>query len=204
VDGTAPAARSGNDSLEQAGRRPPALLTRPRRALTIMVRALTRMARAWIRFRSCWRPRLRCSSGDSSLGLKAAIRASCSASRSSFFDSLSVMVGILRALATITWWPSCFSKRLIQGECVPHSSAMRRRAVPSKYRRKAASVLRTRSRSTTSPSLSTRQTWLKRSPTSIPIGISGLSFVVFLRPASLLILLIGWFPFAPSSALRTD
>jgi len=97
---------------------------------------------------------------DLALGLKAAIRASCWASRPSFFDSLWVMVGTLRALATITWWPSGFSKRLIQAEWLPHSTAMRRRGAPAKCRRNAASVQRTRPRSTTSPSSSTRQKWL--------------------------------------------
>ena len=63
-----PRTRVGSDSVEQAGSRPPALLTRPRSALTIMVRARTSVERAWIRFRSCCRSGLRCLSGASSLG----------------------------------------------------------------------------------------------------------------------------------------
>jgi hypothetical protein len=56
----------------------------------------------------------------------------------SLLDSEPVMAGILRALATITWWPSAVSKRLTQGAWVPHSRAMRRDSSPSKCRLSAA------------------------------------------------------------------
>ena len=45
-----------------------------------------------------------------------------------------------------------FEQRLTQGECVPHSSAIRCRGSPSKCRGKAISVLCMRPSSITSPS----------------------------------------------------
>ncbi|MGH9351631.1 MAG: hypothetical protein ACRD2G_05660 [Terriglobia bacterium] len=37
--------------------------------MAIMVRARTSVERTWIRFKSCWRSRLRCWTGESSLGI---------------------------------------------------------------------------------------------------------------------------------------
>src|SRR5260370_42670699 len=102
--GIAAGARAGSDSVEQAGRRPPILLTSPRSALSIMVRALTRVERAWIRFRSSWHAELRCWTGERSLGSWAAKRVNFSASLRSFFDSLTVIARVFRGLASIAWW----------------------------------------------------------------------------------------------------
>jgi hypothetical protein len=60
-------------------------------------------------------------------------------------------------LGTITSWPNSLSKRLIQGECVPVSSAIRLRAKAPKTARNAFALVRTRCSSWIWPDSSSTQ-----------------------------------------------
>src|SRR5262249_15959843 len=75
----------------------------------------------------------------------------------------------LRAFATITSCPNSLSKRLIQGEWVPISSAIRLRGMAPNTSRKAFAVVRTRCSSCMWPASSNTQYQLLRSPRSNPI-----------------------------------
>src|SRR5579871_913740 len=102
-------------------------------------------------------------------GSMRASRASvCASSRSSFLR-LSPISRTLRALATITSCPNSLSKRLIQGECVPISSAIRLRGIAPKTSCKAFAVVWTRCSNWIWPASSTTQYQLLRSPRSNPM-----------------------------------
>ncbi len=88
--------------------------------------------------------------------------------RSSFFR-LSPISRTLRALATITSCPNPLSKRLIQGECVPISSAIRLRGIAPKTSDNAFAFVRTRCSSCIWPDSSSTQYQLLRSPRSSPM-----------------------------------
>ncbi len=75
----------------------------------------------------------------------------------------------LRALATITSCPSSLSKRLIQGECVPVSSAMRLRGMAPKISCKVFAVVRTRRSNCIWPASSNTHYQLLRSLRSNPM-----------------------------------
>src|SRR5262249_18864339 len=92
----------------------------------------------------------------------------CASSRSSFFR-LSPISRTLRAFATITSCPNSRSKRLIQGECVPISSATRLRGMAPKTSCNAFALVRTRCSNCICPASSTTQYQLLRSPKSNPM-----------------------------------
>src|SRR6478672_10863315 len=141
----------------------------PRAALTNPVRVRTRLARARIIIRSACACALRCFTGYNNSGSIRASRASvCASSRSSFLR-LSPINRTLRALATITSCPNSPNKRLIHGECVPISSAIRLRGIPPKTSCNAFAVVRTRCSSWIWPVSSTTQYQLLRSPRSNPM-----------------------------------
>ncbi len=136
--------------------------------LTSPVRARTSPARARIIVRSACACALRCFTGYSNSGSIRASRASvCASSRSSFLR-LSPISRTLRALATITSCPNSLSKRLIQGECVPISSAIRLRGMAPNTSRNAFALVRTRCSSCIWPDSSSTQYQLLRSPRSNP------------------------------------
>jgi len=70
--------------------------------------------------------------GRQQLGIVGGKPANFSASLRSFLDSLPAMARISRAFATHTWCPMSRNIRLTQGECVPHSMAIRCLASPAK------------------------------------------------------------------------
>src|SRR5580704_351355 len=143
-------------------------LASPRAVLTNPVRARTRPARARIIIRSACACALRCFTGYSNSGSIRANRASvCASSRSSSLR-LSPISRTLRAFATITSCPNSTSKRLIQGECVPISSATRLCGIAPKTSCKAFAVVRTRCSSCIWPDSSSTQYQLLRSPRSNP------------------------------------
>jgi hypothetical protein len=82
---------------------------------------------------------------------------------------LSAISRTLRAFATITSCPNSLNRRLIQGECVPISSAMRLRGMAPKTSCNAFAVVRTRCFSCIWPASSSTQYQLLRSPRSSPI-----------------------------------
>ena len=123
---------------------PRKLFASPRAMLTSPVRARTSPARARINVRSACACALRCFTGYSNSGSIRANRASVCASRRSSFLRLSPISRTLRAFATITSCPNSLSIRLIQGECVPISSAMRLRGIVPKTSCNAFAVVRTR------------------------------------------------------------
>ena len=88
--------------------------------------------------------------------------------RSSFLR-LSPISRTLRAFATITSCPSSLSNRLIQGECVPISTAIRLRAIAPKTSRNAFAFVRTRCSRCIWPASSSTQYQLLRSPRSNPM-----------------------------------
>src|SRR5208283_1037124 len=92
----------------------------------------------------------------------------CASSRSSFLR-LSPISRTLRAFATITSCPNSLSKRLIQGECVPISSAIRLRSIAPKTSRNAFALVETRCSRCIWPASSTAQYQLLRSPRSNPM-----------------------------------
>src|SRR5579864_4156035 len=141
----------------------------PRAVLTSAVRARTSPARARIVMRSACACTLRCFTGYSNSGSILANRASvCASSRSSFLR-LSPISRTLRAFATITSCPKSLSKRLIQGECVPISSAIRLRGMAPKTSCNTFAVVRTRCSSCIRPASSSTQYQLLRSPRSSPM-----------------------------------
>src|SRR5208337_829355 len=145
------------------------LLASPRAVLTSPVRVRTRPARARIIIRSACARALRCFTGLSNSGSIRASRASvCASSRSSFLR-LSPISRTLRAFATITSCPNSLSKRLIQGECVPISSAIRLRSIAPKTSRNAFALVETRCSRCIWPASSTAQYQLLRSPRSNPM-----------------------------------
>jgi Zn-dependent protease len=75
----------------------------------------------------------------------------------------------LRAFATITSCPNSLSKRLIQGECVPISSAIRLRGIAPKTSSNPFAVVRTRCSNCICPASSSTQYQLLRSPRSSPM-----------------------------------
>ena len=85
-----------------------------------------------------------------------------------FFPALPIN-RTLRALATITSCPNSLSKRLIQGECVPISSATRPRGRPPNVACRAFTVVAILCSNTTAPLSSRTQYPLLRSPGSNPI-----------------------------------
>src|SRR6476659_8738403 len=141
----------------------------PRAALTNPVRVRTRLARARIIIRSACACALRCFTGYNNSGSIRASRASvCASSRSSFLR-LCPISRTLRALATITSCPNSLSRRLIQGECVPISSAIRLRGIGPKTSCNTFAFVRTHCSSCTWPASSTTQYQLLRSPRSNPM-----------------------------------
>src|SRR5215470_1626698 len=144
-------------------------LGRPRAVFTSPVRARTSPARARIIIRSACACALRCFTGYSNWGSIRASRAKvCASSRSSFLR-LSPISLTLRAFATITSCPNCLSKRLIQGECVPISSAIRLRGMVPKTSCNAFAFVRTRCSNCICPASSNTQYQLLRSPRSSPM-----------------------------------
>src|SRR4029077_11658209 len=95
---------------------------------------------------------------------RARVRAS---SRSSFLR-LSPISRTLRAFATTTSCPNSLSKRLIQGECVPISSAIRLCGSSPKTSRNPFACVRTRCSRCIWPDSSSTQYQLLRSPRSNP------------------------------------
>jgi hypothetical protein len=75
----------------------------------------------------------------------------------------------LSCVATITSCPNSLSTRLIQGECVPISSAMRLRGIASKTSRNAFAVVRSRCSNWIWPASSNTQYQVLRSPKSRPV-----------------------------------
>src|SRR5215469_14466798 len=138
-------------------------------AFTKLARARTRPARAPIIIRSACAGALRCFTGYSNSGSILASRANvCASSRSSFLR-LSPINRTFRALATITSCPNALSKRLIQGECVPISSATRLRGMAPKTSCNPFAVVRTRCSSCIRPASSSTQYHELRSPRSSPM-----------------------------------
>src|SRR5579863_4474675 len=87
------------------------------------------------------------------LGIDPASRAkACASSRSSFFR-LSPISRTLRAWATITSCPNSLRSRLIQGECVPVSNAIRLRGMAPKTSCNTFAVVRTRYSSCIRPAI---------------------------------------------------
>src|SRR5690348_3146449 len=153
----------------QPRNRSPKLLAKLRTVLTSPVRARTSPARARIIIRSACACALRCFTGYSNSGSIRASRAKvCASSRSSFLR-LSPISRTLRAFATITSCPHCLSKRLIQGECVPISSAIRLRGMVPKTSCNAFAFVRTRCSNCICPTSSSTQYQLLRSPKSSPM-----------------------------------
>src|SRR5215813_11087913 len=93
----------------------------------------------------------------------------CLRIRRSSFLRLSPISRTLRAFATITSCPNLLSKRLIQGECVPISSAMRLPGIVPKTSCYAFALVRTRCSNWICPASSSTQYQLLRSPRSNPI-----------------------------------
>src|ERR1700726_1432009 len=137
--------------------------------LTSPVRARTNPARARINVRSACACTLRCFTGYSNFGSIRANRASVCASRRSSFLRLSPINRTLREFATITSCPKSLSIRLIHGECVPISSAIRLRGIVPKTPCSAFAVLRTLCSNWIWPASSTTQYQLLRSPRSNPM-----------------------------------
>ena len=75
----------------------------------------------------------------------------------------------LSCVATITSCPNSLSTRLIQGECVPISSAMRLRGIASKTSRNAFAVVRSRCSNWIWPASSNTQYQVLRSPKFRPV-----------------------------------
>src|SRR5205807_9678785 len=107
--------------------------------------------------------------GRSSSGSIRAKRASMCASSLSSFRVLWLISLICRALATITSCPHPLSNRLIQGECVPTSSAIRQRPKAPHNCVIPFLVLGTLRSNSTLPSWSIAQQRLVLSPRSMPI-----------------------------------
>jgi hypothetical protein len=82
---------------------------------------------------------------------------------------LSPIKRTLRACATITSCPNSLNNRLTQGECIPASSATRQRGIAPNTSRIAFGVVLSFCSSSTSPTSSSRQYQLDRSPRSRPI-----------------------------------
>src|SRR5580693_4050724 len=133
---------------------------------------------------------LRCFTGYSNSGSILANRASvCASSRSSFLR-LSPISRTLRAFATITACPNSLSKRLIQGECVPISSAIRQRGISPKTSRNAFAFVRTLRSSRIWPGSSSTQYQLLRSPRSNPTVNFGCEIFLLGFAATVLIFFI--------------
>src|SRR5579863_4180098 len=128
-----------------------------------------RPARARIIIRSACACALRCFTGYSNSGSIRANRASVCASRRSSFLRLSPINRTLRAWATITSCPNSLRSRLIQGECVPVSSAIRLRGMAPKTSCNTFAVVRTRYSSCIRPASSSTQDQALRSPRSSPM-----------------------------------
>jgi hypothetical protein len=95
-----------------------------------------------------------------------------------------------RAFATITSCPNPFSKRLIHGECVPVSSAIRQRGIAPKTSCNAFAFVRTRCSSRICPASSTMQYQLLRSPRSSPMVSLGSEIFLLCCAATVLIFFI--------------
>ena len=128
--GSASIARLPNVPVIDLGRRRPNPLAMLRALLISNVRARRIASRARITANSVCCSALRCSTGASSRTSARASRASLRASTGSFLVSLEVIHFSSRGLATITSCPSCFNSRLIQADCAPASSAIRRGSPP--------------------------------------------------------------------------
>src|SRR6185369_13072201 len=115
----------------------------------------------------------------------------CASSRSSFLR-LSPISRTLRAFATITSCPNSLSKRLIQGECVPTSRAIRLCGSWPKTSRSAFALLRTRCSSCIWPDSSSTQYQLLRSPRSNPtVNFCREIFLLGFTPAVLTFFIAG-------------